>query len=86
MNKISEINLRKFTGTVVSTKMDKTAVVEVDRQVAHPKYKKTHTVTKKFKCHDEKNQAKVGQVVEFVECRPLSKDKRWRIIFKKETK
>ena len=74
--------LRKFEGTVVSTKMDKTAVVLVTRQVTHKKYGKKYKVSKKFKCHDEKNQYREGDFVMFAECRPLSKDKRWRVIKK----
>ncbi|MBM3204489.1 30S ribosomal protein S17 [Candidatus Uhrbacteria bacterium] len=69
---------RRFEGVVVSTKMKSTAVVRVDRQVAHPKYGKYFTVSKKFKIHDPAAQANVGDVVEFEECRPLSRDKRWR--------
>lgn len=71
---------RRFTGTVVSTKMAKTAVVLVERVVKHKKYHKQYTVSKKYKVHDEKNQVKVGDRVIFQECRPLSKDKRWRLI------
>jgi small subunit ribosomal protein S17 len=71
---------RRIRGTVVSTNMTKTAVVRVDRRVAHPKYKKMYTVSKKFKVHDPKGSAHVGDLVEFEECRPLSKDKRWRYV------
>jgi small subunit ribosomal protein S17 len=71
---------RRFEGVVVSAKMKSTAVVRVDRQVAHPKYGKYFTVSKKFKIHDPEGQAKPGDVVEFEECRPLSRDKRWRYI------
>lgn len=69
---------RRFTGVVVSTAMKSTAVVRVDRQVAHKKYGKYFTVSKKFKIHDPAGAAKLGDVVEFEECRPLSRDKRWR--------
>ena len=72
---------RKFDGIVVSDKMDKTIVVRVDRVKVHPKYGKRFTVSKKFKVHDEKNQFKEKDKVVFVECRPLSKDKRWRVIY-----
>lgn len=70
-----------FNGTVVSDKMDKTIVVEVTRVKTHPKYKKIYSVDKNYKVHDEKNQYKAGDKVSFVECRPLSKDKRWRVIY-----
>ncbi|MBF8280304.1 MAG: ribosomal protein S17 [Candidatus Magasanikbacteria bacterium] len=71
---------REFTGTVVSNKMVKTIVVKVDRTKAHPKYHKQYVVSKKYKVHDEKGGHPVGSVVRFVETRPLSKDKRWRVI------
>ncbi len=71
---------RKFTGTVVSDKMDKTIVVAVTSAKVHPRYKKQYTVSHKYKVHDERNEAKPGQTVVFEECRPLSKDKRWRLI------
>jgi len=74
--------IKKFKGTVVSAKMDKTAVVAVDGFRMHPKYKKRYQTTQKYKVHDAKNSAKVGDVVEFVECRPLSKDKKWRLLDK----
>ena len=73
---------KKFDGIVVSDKMDKTIVVKVDRVKIHPKYKKRYTVSKKYKVHDEKNQFKEGDKVSFVECRPLSKDKRWRVLYR----
>ena len=68
---------RKLKGTVVSDKMDKTAVVRVDSLKTHPIYKKKFKVSKKYKIHDEGNVLKVGGVVEFVETRPISKDKSW---------
>lgn len=71
---------RRLEGVVVSTKMAKTAVVRVDRRVAHPKYGKYFTVSKKFKVHDEHAKAKMGDVIEFEETRPISKDKNWRYI------
>ena len=71
---------RKFVGIVVSDAMDKTIVVRVDRFKTHKKYQKQYTVSRKYKVHDEKNEYKKGDKVEFVECRPISKDKRWRII------
>lgn len=72
---------RKFNGVVVSDKMNKTRVVSVESVKIHPRYKKRYHVSKKFKVHDEKNQYKVGDKVEFQECRPLSKDKKWRMIY-----
>lgn len=69
-----------FQGTVVSDKMNKTRTVLVYRTVRHPKYEKVMRVRKKFYVHDEKNESKVGDVVEFIESRPLSKLKRWRLI------
>ena len=71
---------RAFTGTVVSDKMDKTIVVKVDRTKIHPKYKKRFTISKKYKVHDFENKFKTGDKVRFIECRPLSKDKRWRVL------
>lgn len=71
---------KKFTGIVVSDKMNKTIVVSVESSKIHPKYEKRYTVNKKFKVHDEKNQFKIGDKVTFIETRPLSKDKRWRVI------
>ena len=72
---------RKFNGIVVGDMMNKTVVVKVERVKVHPKYKKRYTVSKKYKVHDEKDQFKTGDKVSFVECRPLSKDKRWRVIY-----
>lgn len=72
---------RHFSGVVVSDKMDKTIVVKVARVRIHSMYKKRYTVTQKYKVHDEKNQYKTGDKVEFVECRPISKDKKWRVIY-----
>lgn len=73
---------KKFNGLVMSDKMDKTIVVRVDSVKKHPKYKKKYVVSKRYKVHDEKNQFKEGDKVTFVECRPLSKDKRWRVLYK----
>ena len=80
-NKKSVIK-RKFHGVVISGKMGKTIVVRIDRVKVHPKYKKRYTVSKKYKVHDEKNQFKEGDKVTFAECRPLSKDKRWRVLYR----
>lgn len=73
---------RKFEGEVVSDKMDKTVVVNVTSVKIHPKYKKRYKSTKKYKAHDEKNEYKVGDIVVIEECRPLSKDKKCRVIKK----
>lgn len=67
-------------GRVVSDKMDKTVVVAVETTISHRIYKRTVTQTKKFKVHDEENQCKTGDRVRIMETRPLSKDKRWRVI------
>jgi small subunit ribosomal protein S17 len=66
-------------GEVVSTKMTKTIVVSVSRRVPHPLYKRIVTKRKKFYAHDEESRAKVGDLVRIIECRPLSKLKRWRL-------
>jgi small subunit ribosomal protein S17 len=76
-----ERNLRKTrVGVVTSDKMDKTVVVSVETLVDHPLYKKRIKRTKTFKAHDEQNQCKVGDKVRIMETRPLSKDKRWRVV------
>ncbi|ADD03198.1 30S ribosomal protein S17 [Thermoanaerobacter mathranii subsp. mathranii str. A3] len=67
-------------GTVVSNKMQKTIVVAVEDRVRHPLYGKTIKRTKKFKVHDENNICNVGDVVKIMETRPLSKEKRWRLV------
>jgi small subunit ribosomal protein S17 len=67
-------------GVVVSDKMDKTIVVAVESFKTHPKYLKKYKSTKKFKIHDPENRYKVGDKVEFVQCRPISKDKRFRVV------
>lgn len=74
--------LRIFKGTVVSDKMDKTVVVAVEILKEHPKYKKRYIATIRYKAHDEKNLCKKGDKVVIQECRPISKEKRWRIISK----
>ena len=77
----TERNARKSrTGLVVSDKMEKTVVVAIERRVPHPVYGKMVTRTKRLKAHDEENSAKVGDTVRIVETRPLSKDKRWRLV------
>ena len=77
----TERNARKTrVGLVVSDKMDKTVVVAIERRMAHPVYGKMMTRTKKLKAHDEQNSAKAGDTVRIMETRPLSKDKRWRVV------
>jgi small subunit ribosomal protein S17 len=72
---------RKFmTGKVVSDAMQKTVVVTIERLVKHEEYGKYVRRRSRFKVHDEKNEAKVGDVIRFMETRPLSKDKRWRLV------
>ncbi len=71
---------RSWEGTVISDNMDKTVVVEVGRLVAHPLYGKVLRKTQKFKAHDENNQCHVGDRVRMVKCRPLSKEKTWRVV------
>ena len=76
-----ERNLRKVRqGVVVSDANDKTIVVAVEERKPHPIYKKMITSTKKFHAHDENNECGVGDTVKVMECRPLSKDKRWRLV------
>ena len=78
---MEERNLRKtMIGTVVSDKMDKTVVVAVEDSVAHPMYWKTVKRTYKLKAHDEENMCKAGDKVKVMETRPLSKDKRYRVV------
>ncbi len=78
---MSERNLRKTrVGKVVSDKMDKTIVVAIEDNVRHPLYKKIIKRTIKLKAHDENNSCGIGDKVEIMETRPLSKDKRWRLI------
>ena len=78
---MDERNLRKTrTGKVVSDKMDKTIVVAVEDHVKHPLYKKIVKKTYKLKAHDENNECNIGDKVKVMETRPLSKDKRWRLV------
>ena len=81
MKKLKKIK-RIFEGVVVSDKMAKTIVVRVTRIKAHPKYGKRYKVSTRYKVHDEKNEYKVGDRVKFTPCRPLSKEKKWRVISK----
>jgi small subunit ribosomal protein S17 len=75
----NDVNRRVLVGEVVSTKMDKTIAVRVDRQVAHPIYGKYVRKSTKFLAHDEGNECKEGDTVAIEECRPLSKRKSWRL-------
>jgi small subunit ribosomal protein S17 len=78
---MGESNKRKsFVGRVVSDKMDKTIVLAVTRRIAHSRYNKVVKRTTKYKAHDEKNECKVGDMVRVIETRPISKDKRWKVL------
>ena len=78
---MEERNLRKTrTGKVVSDKMDKTIVVAIQDNVKHPLYNKIVKRTYKLKAHDEQNECNIGDIVKVMETRPLSKDKRWRLV------
>jgi len=79
MEKNNSKIIKKLRGVVVSDKMSKTAVVAVTRLKLHPKYKKQYKVTTKYKAHDEKGEYHTGDKIIIAECRPFSKDKRWRI-------
>jgi small subunit ribosomal protein S17 len=75
-----KVNNKKLEGTVVSDKMQKSAVIEVERTKRHPRYKKTLKIKSRFKIHDENNEVKVGDRVLVEECRPMSKDKKWKLV------
>ncbi len=78
---MGESNKRKaFIGRVVSDKMDKTIVLAVTRRIAHSRYNKVVKRTTKYKAHDEKNECKVGDMVKVIETRPISRDKRWKVL------
>ncbi len=80
-NQNDRTSLRKErTGIVLSNKMQKTIVVRISRKALHPKFGKVIEKSNKFKVHDEKNEAKIGDRVRITETRPLSKDKRWRLV------
>jgi small subunit ribosomal protein S17 len=76
---------RRFAGVVTSKKTDKTIVVSVNRTLRHKLYGKRFARSRKFQVHDERNQYQVGDTVEFVECRPISKHKKWRVLYAGET-
>ncbi|GHU87071.1 30S ribosomal protein S17 [Clostridia bacterium] len=84
MSEIASAEKRNFrktrVGRVVSDKMDKTIVVAIEDRVKHPLYKKIVKRTYKLKAHDENNEARTGDIVEVMETRPLSKEKRWRLV------
>ena len=77
---VEKSNKNEKVGHVVANKMAKTIVVDVTRRVAHPLYRRIVSKRKKFYAHDEENQANVGDVVRIIECRPMSKLKRWKLI------
>jgi len=79
MAETTQSNKNEKVGSVVSSKMAKTIVVEVIRRVPHPLYKRIISKRRKFYAHDEQGEAKVGDVVRIIECRPLSKLKRWQL-------
>jgi small subunit ribosomal protein S17 len=76
---ITRNNRKERTGIVVNNKMDKTAIIAVERRIKHPIYKKYVKKTSKYTLHDEKNECNIGDFVKIVETRPLSKKKRWRL-------
>lgn len=75
---------KKLKGKIVSDSMDKTVVVEVERLKQHPKYKKRYQTSRKYKAHDEENEYQKGDQVVIKETKPISKDKRWKVIKKIE--
>lgn len=77
---VKKTTKRELIGQVVKAAMNKTITVNVENRKLHPKYKKSYRVSKKYHVHDEKSEAKPGDQVVFVECRPLSKTKRWRLV------
>jgi small subunit ribosomal protein S17 len=77
---VSRASRKTRVGLVVSDKMEKTVVVSIERRVPHPVYGKMVRRTKRFKAHDEMNEAKAGDTVRIMETRPMSKDKRWRVV------
>lgn len=79
---IANKKIRVLRGKVVSDKMEKTVVISISRLSKHPKYKKYRKITKRFKAHDPENQYRVGDMVVIQESKPLSKEKRWRVVSK----
>lgn len=80
-NKVENKTAKTWKGVVTSDKMDKTVVVRVDRYVKHAKYKKYYTISKKYKAHDPENKAKIGDIVTIKETKPMSKDKKFAVVF-----
>ncbi|PKM91263.1 30S ribosomal protein S17 [Candidatus Falkowbacteria bacterium HGW-Falkowbacteria-1] len=80
---VKKIIRKKFSGVVVSDKSDKTVVVSVDIAKINKKYQKRYVSSRKYKVHDEENKFKIGDKVSFVECRPFSKEKKWRVVYSK---
>ena len=78
--KVIKSGNREFVGVVVSDKMNKTIVVEVRTKKLHKLYKKYVSTSKKYKAHDEENTANIGDTVRIIECRPISKEKTWRLV------
>ena len=72
---------RVLQGVVISDKCDKTITVKVTRRVTHERYKKIVSMSKKYAAHDEKNQFKTGDIVNIIECRPISKSKSWEVVY-----
>jgi len=81
MSENNQKNKKTLKGVVVSDAMDKTVVVRVGRFVKHPKYKKYYTINKKYHAHDERNQYKVGDTVEIIETKPISKKKSFTVLY-----
>ena len=81
-NKLTAKTGNVLSGIVLSDKMDKTVVVSVSRFVKHPKYGKFYKINKKYKAHDEENKYKIGDKVEITETKPISKDKRFKVVTK----
>lgn len=82
MTEVTQKNKKRFRGTVVSDKADKTVVVSVGRFVKHPKYGKFYTISKKYTAHDPENRYAVGDAIEIEETRPISKRKRFQVVYK----
>ena len=80
---MTDKKIRTKIGTIISDKMDKTVTVLVNRITEHPIYKKKITVSKKYKAHDEENQYKAGEIVEIAPCKPISKDKSYKVLGKR---
>ncbi|NNM55051.1 MAG: 30S ribosomal protein S17 [Spirochaetales bacterium] len=80
MDEEQKTGKKVFQGKVVSDKMDKTITVLIERRQLHPLYQKYVTRSKKLKAHDETNDAKIGDIVRVIECRPISKDKTWKLV------